>query len=111
MLNCQVGDLAITVEAELTENIGNIVRIVAAGGYREWSDFVQPVFVWRVEALGPECPLRYQIGSESIETAMTGEVPDMFLRPIRPPAAAALEGDSIAPDVELINGPIVLVTK
>lgn len=85
MLNCQVGDLAITVEAELTENIGNIVRIVAAGGYREWSYFVRPVFVWQVEALGQECPLHYQMGSAPIGTAMTGEVPDMFLRPIRPP--------------------------
>jgi hypothetical protein len=101
MLNCQVGDLAITVEAELTENIGNLVRIVAAGGYREWSDFVQPVFVWQVDALGSECPLHYQIGSESIETAMTGEVPDMFLRPIRPPMSTTSLGEVTLPALEL----------
>jgi hypothetical protein len=90
MLNCQVGDLAITVDAELTENIGNIVRIVAAVGYCEWSDFVEPVFVWEVEALGPECPLRYQVGSGPVTAKMVGEVPDMFLRSIRPPTMAAL---------------------
>ena len=93
MLNCRVGDLAITVEAELTENIGNIVRIVAAGGYREWSDFVQPLFVWQVEALGPECPLHYQVGLAPIDAKMTGQVPDMFLRPIRPPKSTTSFGE------------------
>ena len=32
MLNCQVGDLAITVDAELTENIGNIAKVFLADG-------------------------------------------------------------------------------
>ena len=88
MLNCQVGDLAITVDAELTENIGKIVRIGAAVGYREWSCFVRPVFLWEVEALGPECPLRYQVGSGPVTAKMVGEVSDMFLKPIRPPTMA-----------------------
>ncbi len=92
MLNCQVGDLAITVEAELTENIGKIVRVVAALGYQEWSCFVRPVFLWEVEALGPACPLCYQVGSGPITAKMLGEVPDMFLRPIRPPKSTTLLG-------------------
>ena len=100
MLNCQVGDLAIAVDAELTENIGNIVLIVAAGGYREWSDFLEPVFVWDVEALGPECPLHYQVGSRSVTTKMAGEVPDMFLRPIRPPdPIMLLKGSMLSDDL------------
>ncbi|MCD8505322.1 MAG: hypothetical protein LRY53_00895 [Burkholderiaceae bacterium] len=103
MLNCQVGDLAITVEAELTENIGKIVRVVAAVGYQEWSYFVRPVFLWEVEALGAECPLYYQVGSGPITAKMVGEVPDMFLKPIRPLGSNSLLRDSLTRSDELVE--------
>ncbi len=45
MLNCQVGDLAITVDAELTENSGNNFCIVADSGYCQWGGLVKSVFV------------------------------------------------------------------
>jgi len=31
-LNCQLGDLAITVKCEIPENLGRIVRVVASNG-------------------------------------------------------------------------------
>jgi hypothetical protein len=82
-MNCQLGDLAITVQAELPDNIGNIVIIVGAKGVGQWSDFIEPVFIWTVKALGSECPLFYQYDDGPITAQLTGEIPDIFLRPIR----------------------------
>jgi len=83
-VNCQIGDLAITVDAELPENIGKIFRIVEAKGMSQWSGFEDPLFLWVVEALGPECPLVYDHGHGGRSTVLRGLVPDVFLRPIRP---------------------------
>jgi hypothetical protein len=38
-LFCKMGDLAVTVEAELPINIGNVVRIVGVSGYEKWSGY------------------------------------------------------------------------
>jgi hypothetical protein len=35
-LFCKVGDLAITVEAELPINLGNVVKIVSAAGHKKF---------------------------------------------------------------------------
>lgn len=32
-LNCEVGDLAITIDCRIPENMGNIVRIISADGF------------------------------------------------------------------------------
>jgi hypothetical protein len=83
-MNCQIGDLAITVEAELPENIGKLVRIVGAEGFSSWSAFEEPLYLWLVEALGPEGPLVYDNGRGDRTCELRGLVPDIFLRPIRP---------------------------
>ena len=87
-MNCKIGDLAITVTSELPENLGKLVKIVGAKGLSWWSDFPEPVFLWRVQALGTQTPLVYQFGSGPKQVVLEGHVPDYFLRPIRPPKAS-----------------------
>jgi hypothetical protein len=83
-LFCKLGDLAVTVEAELPINIGNVVKIVGASGYEKWSDYKTKIFLWKVEVASPERPLIYEYPGGLIEKALTGQIPDHFLRPIRP---------------------------
>ena len=35
-LNCSIGDLAITVKANLPANLDNIVRIIGSQGLQDW---------------------------------------------------------------------------
>lgn len=79
--NCKVGDLAVTVRCELYQNLGKIVRVDAPVGYREWSEFGK-VFLWHV-SVPPNAPegLVYELRGW-VEECSSGEVPDIFLRPI-----------------------------
>ena len=83
-LFCKIGDLAVTVEAELPINIGNVVKIVGASGYEKWSSYKTKVFVWKVEVASPERPLIYEYPGGLIEKLLIGRIPDHYLRPIRP---------------------------
>jgi hypothetical protein len=83
-LFCKLGDLAVTVEAELPINIGNVVKIIGVSGYQNWSTFDSKVFLWKVEVASSERPLVYENPDGSIEHALSGRVPDHYLRPIRP---------------------------
>ena len=83
-LFCKLGDLAVTVEAELPINIGNVVKIIGVSGYQNWSSFKTKIFLWKVEVASSERPLVYENPNGSIEQALTGRVPDHYLRPIRP---------------------------
>ncbi len=42
-LNCSIGDLAITVKANLPANLGNIVRIIGSQGLQEWHGHDEPI--------------------------------------------------------------------
>ena len=47
-LNCAVGDLAITVNCKIPENLGNIVRIISSGGFQEWQGYSELLYTWNV---------------------------------------------------------------
>ena len=83
-LFCKLGDLAVTVDAELPINIGNIVKIVGVSGYEKWSSYRTKIFLWKVEVASPDRPLVYENPDGTIEKLLTGRVPDHYLRPIRP---------------------------
>lgn len=83
-LNCQLGDLAITVKCEIPENLGRIVRIVASNGIEHWSDY-GPMHTWEVQTLSESDTLTYVIKGKLCFKSK-GPVPDAFLRPLRPPA-------------------------
>jgi hypothetical protein len=82
-LFCKVGDLAVTVEAEIAANIGNVVKIVRAVGYDGFSDY-QKIFLWEVEIASSERMLIYEYPNGKIKKCRRGRVPDRYLRPIRP---------------------------
>jgi hypothetical protein len=82
-LFCKVGDLAVTVEAELPNNVGNVVKIISAVGYDKFSTY-KKIFLWQVEVASAERPLIYEYPDGSIEKCLHGRIPDHYLRPIRP---------------------------
>jgi hypothetical protein len=89
-LNCSVGDLAITVNCSLPENLGNIVRVISAVGYEEWQGFAEPIFTWNVVVATEGGQLFYQ-GEDGIEGYHEGPVPDQYLRRLTPPQGYLLD--------------------
>lgn len=81
MTHCRLGDLAITINCDVQENLGRIVRVIGIKGVKPWRDKGE-VFVWEVEAISEASPLIYKYDQWLIETHR-GPVPDIFLRPIR----------------------------
>jgi hypothetical protein len=82
-LNCRLGDLAITIKAELPENLGNIVRVTGVRGIEEWWGFKTPIFIWEVETV-QGVRLVYEHADGRREYASVGLIPDVFLKPIAP---------------------------
>jgi hypothetical protein len=82
-LFCKVGDLAVTVEAELPINLGNVVKIVSAAGHKKFSSY-QQIFLWNVEVASADRPLVYEYPNGELEQCLRGQIPDRYLRPIRP---------------------------
>jgi hypothetical protein len=82
-LFCKVGDLAVTVEAELPTNLGNVVKIISALGYDKFSSY-KKIFLWQVEVASDQRPLTYEYPDGRIEQCASGRIPDHYLRPIRP---------------------------
>ena len=83
-LNCAVGDLAITVNCKLPENLGNIVCVKSAIGMKEWGAGEELLFSWEVDIATEHGLLTYDFEGE-IVTAKSGPVPDKYLRRITPP--------------------------
>ncbi len=80
-LNCRLGDLAITIKAELPENLGTIVRVIGVRGIEEWWGFKTPIFIWEVESVQGG-RLVYEHADGRREHASVGLAPDVFLKPI-----------------------------
>ena len=89
-LNCAVGDLAITVNCKIPENLGNIVRIVSSGGFQEWQGYSEPLYTWNVEVATEGGALFYE-GEDGIEAYTSGPAPDIYLRRLTPPQGYLLE--------------------
>lgn len=87
-LNCRVGDIAITVRCEVKANLGKMVRIIGEHGLDEWSDFDEPLFLWKIESIGNR-RLRYDLPNGKVSYCRKGLAPDIFLRPIRDPGELA----------------------
>ena len=89
-LNCSVGDLAITVDSNLPENLGNIVRVISPVGFQEWPRFKEPLYTWNVEIASETGLLHYRF-NQVLRTAKSGPVPDRCLRRLTPPQGYLLE--------------------
>ena len=103
-LNCAVGDLAITVNCKLPENLGNIVRVKSAIGLKEWGPTEDAMFSWDVEIATENGWLAYEYDGY-LETAKTGPVPDKYLRRITPPQGYLMEefADSAQLQLDLLK--------
>lgn len=83
-LNCAVGDLAITVNCKIPENLGNIVRIVSCEGFQEWNGHSELLYTWNVEVASEGGALFYEY-EDGIEAYTSGPAPDIYLRRLTPP--------------------------
>ena len=66
-LNCSIGDLAITVKANLPANLGNIVRIIGSQGLQEWEGQDEPLYTWDVQIVGEDRYLHYDCDGEIVK--------------------------------------------
>ena len=89
-LNCSVGDLAITVNCRIPENLGNIVRIVSFGGFQEWQGYSEPLYTWNVE-VATEGGILFYEDENGLGAYTAGPAPDQYLRRLTPPQGYLLE--------------------
>ena len=89
-LNCTVGDLAITVNCNVPENLGNIVRVKSPIGMKEWGAHNELLFSWEVEVATDHGWLLYEFNGYPV-SAKNGPVPDHCLRRITPPQGYLME--------------------
>jgi len=99
MRNCRVGDLAIVVQdGQKMENLGLVVRVLESYGDMRWAVFnwktkkyyknrVDVLFTWTVEVVSEVGQIIYQDQDGNLYGKRVGEIPDIFLKPIRPPSA------------------------
>lgn len=99
-LNCEVGDLAITVHCDVPANLGTIVRVVAAAGIKRWGPTKTQMFSWQVEVATENGFLVYEYETHS-EALKSGPVPDQCLRRITPPKGYLLEEFADAAPVQM----------
>lgn len=84
-LNCEVGALAITVNAKFSGNIGKVVRVMDSLGMMPWPEMDGLVHVWRVEVAAEGSLLHYFYPNKhQLDVQSTGPIPDCYLRRIVP---------------------------
>jgi len=83
-LNCNIGDLAITVKCHCPENLGSIVRIKKSKGLIAWAGEDALMQIWEVEVASSNGWLVYEQNG-MIESYKVGPAPDAYLRRLMPP--------------------------
>ena len=95
-LNCRIGDLAIVVSAELTENLGQIVEVVGLPQSGPL-DMTGHGHLWHVRTVSGRETLVYRFNYEGgrTEKYAEGPVPDACLRPV----SGLTDADSLHADL------------
>jgi len=84
-LNCEVGALAITVNAKFSGNIGKVVRVIDSLGMMPWPGMDDLVHVWQVEVAVEGSLLHYFYPNKhQLDVQSIGPIPDCFLRRLVP---------------------------
>ena len=84
-LNCEVGALAITVNAKFSTNLGKVVRIIDSYGLMAWPEMEEAVHVWKVEVASESSFLHYFYPSkQQLDVVTSGPIPDCYLKRIVP---------------------------
>jgi hypothetical protein len=86
-LNCQIGDLAITVKADMPESLGVIVKINGVAEIDRWWGFKEPMHLWEVEVVCKGSYFCCRNVDKNMEDLMMfeGYLPDAYLKAITPP--------------------------
>ena len=102
-LNCEIGSLAITVNAKFSGNIGKVVRVIDSMGLQPWPELDGLVHVWQVEVAAEGSFLHYFYPSRhQLDVVCSGPIPDCYLRRIVPvDDQLRLEFDEEQPDHNL----------
>ena len=110
-LNCNIGDLAITVKCHCPENRGSIVRIKKSKGLIAWPGEVGLMQIWEVEVATSNGWLVYERNG-IVESYKVGPAPDAYLRRLTPPKGYLVNElasyDQMAFDLHGINSARVL---
>jgi hypothetical protein len=94
-LNCKVGDLAIVVNTELLQNLGQIVEVLGPKN-STGPNLRGPGHVWNVRTVGGRNGLYYRYNdSGRIVQLAEGPVPDCRLRPV----SGLADGDDAKEDL------------
>ena len=84
-LNCEVGSLAITVNAKFSGNIGKVVRVIDSLGLQPWPEMDGLVHVWQIEVAAEGSLLHYFYPNKhQLDVQSIGPIPDCFLRRLVP---------------------------
>lgn len=96
-LNCEIGALAITVNAKFSGNLGKVVRIIDSCGLMPWPEIEGLVHVWQVEVASEGSFLHYFYPSKhKLDVMCTGPIPDCYLRRLVPQSSQLrLEFDEV----------------
>ncbi len=90
-LNCSIGDLAITVKANLPANLGNIVRIIGSQGLQEWEGQDELLYTRNIQILGKDRYLYYIYQQEhDLNCTYVGQMPKRFIKRIYTEGAQGL---------------------
>ena len=99
-LRCKIGDLAIVVNAEQQQNLGNLVEVMGLPSGAPLT-LTGPGHVWQVKTVSGRKTLHYRMPSGTFVLLSEGPVPDCRLWPI--PGLAV--GDGKQEGIELFNAP------
>ena len=109
-LNCNIGDLAITVKCHCSENLGSIVRIKKSKGLIAWAGEDALMQIWEVEIASSNGWLVYEQNG-MVESYKVGPAPDAYLRRLTPPKGYLvnefISHDQLAFDLHGIDGAMV----
>ena len=92
--NCRPGDLAIVVNTDLSENLGQIVEVL---GLQTGTPFIMSGLghMWQVRTAGGRATLHWRMFDKSIVQHAEGPVPDRCLRPV----SGLTDDDSVRTDL------------
>ena len=104
-LNCEIGSLAITVNAKFSGNIGKVVRVIDSMGLQPWPELEGLVHVWQVEVAAEGSFLHYFYPSRhQLDVVCSGPIPDCYLRrivPVSEQLCLELDEDQLEINLEL----------
>lgn len=108
-LHCKIGDLAIVVNTDLPQNLGQIVEVLGLPLRASKLDVIGRGHLWQVRTVSGRPTLVYCIYTDPVrfEAYTEGPVPDRCLRPV----SGLTDGDAVRTDLGKKRSPPRRKTK